>query len=560
MRRFYCIALLVALSVAGCKKYENGPLENFTEEIIFDPLDQNGLNAQQFLANIYAEMPTGFNRIGGDLLDAATDDAMPSRFGTTIQSIIQGNLTNASHPDGAWSKYYGGIRKVNLFLSKIDIVPKPDEVKRWKAEARFLRAFFYFELLKRYGGVPLIGDRVFDSGDDIQLPRNSFAECVDYIVSECDAVKTQVFIEPVPAPDFGKASRGSAIALKARVLLYAASPLYNGGVPAAASAAQKAVMGYPEYDLNRWDLAAKAANELLTLNVYTLEGTYNNVFLNRRNNEVILSFLRGTTTDVETNNGPVGYTLNGVSNGATSPTQQLVDAFPMANGKAITDPTSGYNAANPYNSRDPRLANTILRNGSQWLNRGVQTFEGGLDKPNRGGVQTQTGYYMRKFMGNFATAAQYSGQNHNFVLFRIAEVMLNYAEALNEFSGPSTAAVSTQLINIRKRAGIAAGSDNRYGVPTGLTQEQMRTFIRNERRIEMAFEEQRYWDLRRWKTAETELNKALEGMKTTLDDLGNPLYERVVAGKITFLPKMYYYAIPFGEISNNRMLIQNHGW
>jgi hypothetical protein len=563
MRYTILTLLLAVLVLVGCRKYNNGPLENYTEDYIFDPNDTIGVVPQQVLANIYADMPTGFNRIGGDLLDAATDDALPSRTGTSIQTISLGSLNSNNHPDNAWNKNYGGIRKVNLFLSKIDVIKKPNEVKIWKGEARFLRAFFYFELLKRYGGVPLIGEQVFTSDDKIQVARNSFEECVNYIVAECDAVKTLVRTEPTNTTDFGKAYRGTALALKARVLLYAASPLYNGGVPAEASASQKALMGYPAFDAERWNKAAQAANDFLAIQTsYPLEATYNNIFLTRKSTEVVLSYLRGTTTDIESNNGPVGFAQGNLGSGATSPTQELVNAFPMLNGKGINDAGSGYDATKPYDNRDPRLANTVLRNGSTWLNRPIQTFEGGLDKPNRGGVQTRTSYYMRKFMGNFSTSATYSAQNHNFVIFRTTEMLLNYAEALNEYSGP-VANVATQLINIRKRAGLTAGADSRYGIPAiaSLTKDQMRELIRNERRIEMAFEEQRYWDVRRWKIAEQVLNRNLTGLTVTDNGAGVVTYQTMVAGKIVFqAPRMYYYAIPYDEVTKNTNLIQNYGW
>lgn len=560
--RYIIPILLTVVLITGCRKYNNGPLENYTEEYVFDPLDKNGITAKQVLSNIYADMPTGFNRINSDLLDAATDDALPSRNGTSIGNISFSNVNNSFHPDNAWTKSYAGIRKVNLFLSKVDVVPIPDEVKIWKAEVRFLRAFFYFELLKRYGGVPLIGDIVFNNDNGITPPRNTFEECVNYIVSELDAIKTIVKKEAIPDPDFGRASRGAVLALKSRVLLYAASPLFNGGVPAGASAAQKALMGYPAYDVERWNKAAQAANEFLSLSIYPLEATYNNVFLNRKNNEVILSYLRGTTTDLENLNGPIGFGQGANGVGLTSPTQELVDAFLMTNGKRIHETGSGYNPANPYTNRDPRLGNTVLRNGSQWLNRTVQTFEGGLDKPNNGIIQTITSYYMRKFLGNFATAATYSAQNHNFVIFRSAEVMLNYAEALNEYSSTPNDLIKNQVINLRKRAGIAAGSDGKYGIPTSPApdKDQMREIIRNERRIEMAYEEQRYWDARRWKIAEQVFNRDLTGLKITDAGGGNFNYEPVIAGKIIFTPNMYSYPIPYSELSKNPNLIQNFGW
>ena len=561
MKYLFIITIVAVTCLPACRKENAGPLEMYTDAYVFDTLDKNGANTQQFINNIYADMPTGFNRIDGDLLDAATDDAMPSRNGPSINVLINGGLTSTNNnPNGSWSANYASIRKVNLFLSKVDRVPKPAEVGFWKAEARFLRALFYFELLKRYGGVPLIADSVYNSSDNIVLKRNTFDECVTYIVKECDSIKTKVRPEPISATDWGKASRGAVLALKARVLLYAASPLFNGGAATGASGGQQAVMGYPAYDAERWNKAAQAANDLLVLNVYSLETTITNVFLNRQNKEVILPWLRATTSDLETNNGPVGYYQGALGNGATSPTQDLVNAFGMSNGKAITETGSGYNPADPYTGRDPRLANTVLYNNASWLSRPLQTYEGGLDKPNQRGVQTKTGYYMRKFLGNFATATQYSAQNHNFPIFRIAEVMLNYAEALNEYSGPVTA-VYTNLINIRKRAGIAAGTDGKYGLSATLTKDQMRDVIRNERRVEMAFEEQRYWDLRRWKTAETVLNKSLSGVTITKTGVNTFTYQPSAPGSIVFVsPKMYLYPLPATELQKNTNLIQNFGW
>lgn len=560
--KYFLITLVAAISLWGCRKENNGPAEMYTPGLVFDSLDKNGTNAQLYLNNIYADMPKGFNRIDYDMLDVATDDAMPSRSGTNSQIFIKSNLSNTNNPDDSWSQNYASIRKVNIFLSQVGIVPVPAKIPYWKAEARFLRALFYFELVKRYGGVPLIGDTVFNAGDVIRLKRNTFDQCITYISNECDSIKGAERVEPLSTTDWGKASRGAVMALKSRVLLYAASPLFNGGVAAGATAEQQSLMGYPTYDVERWNKAAVAANDLLNLGstAYSLEPTYNTVFLNRQNKEVIISYLRGTTNDLETNNGPVGFGLGGAGYGNTSPTQDLVNAFPMANGKAITDPSSGYNLNDPYTNRDPRLANTVFYNNLAWLSRPVQLYEGGLDKPNTPKVQTVTGYYMRKFLGNFATSTSYSAQNHNFPIFRLAEIMLNYAEALNEYSGP-VAAVYTNLINIRKRAGIAAGTDNKYGLSATLTKDQMRDVIHNERRIEMAFEEQRFWDLRRWKVAETVLNKNLSGIKIAKTLSGTFTYAYVTAGQISFaFPKMYLYPVPFSEMSTNSNLTQNYGW
>jgi hypothetical protein len=190
----------------------------------------------------------------------------------------------------------------------------------------------------------------------------------------------------------------------------------------------------------------------------------------------------------------------------------------------------------------------------------VETFEGGLDKPNLNRVQTKTGYYMRKFMGSFATATAYSAQKHNYVIFRYAEVILNYAEAQNEFAGPSAEIYKT-LTDLRKRAGLQAGTNALYGLKAAMTKDEMREAIRKERRIEMAFEEHRFWDVRRWKIAGQLFNKDLTGMKITKDASGNISYQRFAAGKILFIDsKMYLYPISFTEISKNSNLVQNYGW
>lgn len=563
MKKFI-IAVIAALSLAGCSKIEDGPLERITENYVFDPKDKNGFYAEQFLNNIYSILPTGYNRVGGDLLDVATDDAMPSRDGVSIERFTTSSLSALINPDDAWAKNYEGIRKANIFLANIDVVPVPAKIPFWKAETRFLRAMFYFELVKRYGGVPLVGDAVLDAETPDNFKRNTFEECINYIVAECDAIKALVRPDPLAAGDYGRISNGVVLALKARTLLYAASPLYNGG-NIGASADQKLYQGYASFDRERWNKAAAAANDLIVTGKFKIDGVaYNNVFIVRKNDEVILGYLRNNSTDLETNNGPIGYALASAQ-GRTSPTQDLVDAFPSLSGRDINDPVSGYVATNPYANRDPRLASTVLYNGIAWLSRPLQTYEGGLDKPNKNTTQTKTGYYLRKHLGNFATATLYNVQPHNFPIFRYAEVMLNYAEAQNEYLAAPDATVYKVLQDIRKRAGITAGAvaGYSYGLKSsGMTKDEMRIAIRNERRIEMAFEEQRFWDLRRWKIAETALNTNLNGMIITRNATSGALtYQKSVVGKISFAnPRMYFYPIPYSEITKNTNLVQNTGW
>jgi starch-binding outer membrane protein, SusD/RagB family len=532
-----CVALLASCS----KSLEKEPLERITDDLAFDQIDKNADYAKQFLYGTYLQLPDGYNRLSGAFLESGTDDAVHAQDGNAIESFRNGRITALNIVDNAWSRNYTGIRRVNIFLSKIDRVPTTDALKtQWKAEARFLRAYFYFELVKRWRGVPLLGDKVFGLEDDLNLHRSSVVECIDYILSELNDIKEKLLPEVVADKDLGRANKGAALALRSRVLLYAASPLLN-----------------PANDLQKWTDAANAAKEVMQLNVYTLSSDFVGLFNATKNAEIIFMLEKAQNQSVETNNGPVGYTLG---SGLTSPSQNLVDAFLMKNGMRIQETGSGYDPANPYTNRDARLDATILYNGKKWLNRPVETFEGGLDKPGGSRIQTKTGYYLRKFMGKFESSANYSNQNHHIILFRYAEILLNYAEALNEASGPVTE-VYTALTALRKRAGITAGLGNLYGLPAAATQEEMREIIRNERRIELAFEEHHFWDIRRWKTAEAVMNAPVKGMIIQKNTNGTFTYTVTdVVPSVFDASRMYWYPIPFSEMQTNPNMTQNPGW
>jgi len=551
----------VAMAITSCKKVETEPRDWIQADLVWDDQDKNGTVAGFFLNSVYNYMPSGFNRIDGDFLDAASGDAIPSRNNTQVEYFTNGRISTLNNPDPYWGNSYYGIRAANIFLANINVVPVAALTKQyWRAEARYIRALLYFELLKRYGGVPLIGNKVFTLEDNLELPRNSFADCINYIISECDVVKDSLRLETganYTTSDWGRIPKGAAIALKCRAYLYAASPLYNGG-GVESNGTLKALTGYPTADATRWQKVIDAAVELNALNYYQLQPVFNNVFLTNKNTEVILSKQAAVNTGIETTNAPSGYGAPALSNGRTSPTADLVNAFTMRSGLPITDAASGYNPAAPYTNRDLRLDYTIFYNGVNWLNRGVQTYEGGLDKPGGTTVQTRTGYYMRKFMGNFATNSTYTNQSHNFIIFRYAEIILNYAEALNEV-GRTEDAVK-QIILLRTRAGITAGANTRYGIPVGISQENMRTLIMNERRVELAFEEHRFWDIRRWKIAPTVLSGALNGTKITKNANNTFTYENIPVVTSVFTNKLYHMPVPYAETTKNSQLLQNEGW
>jgi hypothetical protein len=538
------ILLLPVLALAGlvaCQKnvVEKAPLEYVNEDLVFDKLDSLGVYAEQFLYNTYNDLPQGYNRISLNILDAGTDDAIPANGTDAVQYFSSGQWSPYVLPDDRWDALYGGIRKANLFLSKIDQVPlKTAGLKQqWKSEARLLRAVFYFELIKRWGGVPLIGDKVFSLDDDIAFARNSYDECVQYIQQEVDTVQKYLPASYATAY-FGRATRGAALALKSRLLLYAASPLNN-----------------PDNKREKWLAAAQAAKDVMELNTYSLTTNIDDPFLKRKNAEVILAYMSSPNSTVESLNGPVGSKRG--DQGKTNPTQELADAFEMSNGKMISETGSGYNEQLPYANRDARFYLTVFHNGMSWLGRTVETFDGGLDRPtgNANGTETRTGYYMRKFLSNAGTAASYANAEHCFPVFRYAEILLNYAEALNEAEGPVQEAYDAIAL-IRKRAKL-----NPYQLPAGLTKEQLRTRIQHERRVEMAFEEQRFWDIRRWKIAAQVLNQPLHGMKITRAADNTLTYTRVEVSTTKFLPdRMYLFPIPYKEMLSNNNMRQNPNW
>ncbi len=570
----YKILLGITFVLGACaKNIEKIPLELNTLEYIFDKDDSLGVNAERYLSGVYSTVPKGFNRVGSDILDAATDDAISSEIGSNdVYRLATGGYSSSAFPSGEnfWSTGYAGIRKANIFITNIDVVPlnkmvAPGYPKKhaYKAEARFIRALMYFELLKRYGGVPIVGDKVSDLEGDVQLPRNSFQECVDYIVRECDQIKDSLrtLAQTKATGEYHSVTKGACLALKARVLLYAASPLFNGRNIEEGNDKT----GYAGYDANRWKLAADAAKELISRNEYSLvPELFSDIFITvdgmngKINKEVIFVREESQGKGLEVSNAPVGFSP-GTANGITSPTQELVDAFPMKNGLGIDDAGSGYDIGNPYENRDPRLGMSVFYNGHFWLGTQLETFEGGRSHPNTLNVETRTSYYMRKFLGAFEVTNNFADVYHDFILFRYAEVLLNFAEAQNEFAGPDDD-VYQALKDLRKRAGIEAGPEDRYGLEAGMTKEKMRAAIRNERRIELAFEEHRFWDIRRWRIAETVANMPLHGMSIVKGSSGRLTYSKTQVFTPVFKTRQYLYPIPYDEVVKNPKMVQNPGW
>ncbi|WP_198659632.1 RagB/SusD family nutrient uptake outer membrane protein [Nubsella zeaxanthinifaciens] len=573
-KAIFIISCLSLTALVACKK--GGVLDQVkTTDLNEETTFADSARTLQFLTRIYTDI--GFS-------------AEPKRFGdgssvgiysigdeveSTLQSasayniIFQSGAVSALNiPDDAWVKTYANIRRVNVLLKHLPTTPLSAKLRsRMEGEARFLRAWYYFILIKHYAGVPLIGDVVYGPTDEISGKRNTYAECVTYIENECNAVAT-LLPPSYSGLDYGRVTRGAALALKARLLLYAASPLFNGRADN-----MDGVLGYPSFDATRWTKAARAAKDVIDLNLYALFDLptqpgygFQKVFVTRKNNEYILASMAGNNRTLESMWDPPSRTGSGNS----LPYQELVDAFGTVNGKPISEDVksgsnpTGYDAANPYVNRDPRLAYTVLFNEGTRLNVSrtvsqVFTYVGAPQDGYAPNAGTRTGYYLRKMCDDNTIASTTSSATERcFPLIRYAEILLNYAEASNEAGDIATA--YEQLKAIRKRAGIVAGNDGNYGLADGMTKDQMRTVIQNERRVELAIEEHRYWDVRRWKIAENIANKPLHGMKIT--KVGNTYtYELVTVRTPVFTaPKWYLWPIPQGEVNKSLDLQQNPGW
>lgn len=546
INKYFIIATTVLLSFNSCidMNMEN-PSNISSADVWKDPA-----LIQMYVNHLYVKLP-GWDHY---LYNNISDEARNNFPGASPETVLKGEWNEASNPMDNWSFSYQYIRVANDFLANIGSASVDEEIKSvTSAETRFIRAMFYFDLVKRYGGVPLLVEAQ-DLNADLEVPRNSLNECLQFIVDEMDGIVDDL---PLNA-ERGKITKGAALSLKARTLLYWASPLYN-----------------EDNNTSRWQQAADAAKAVMDLGKYDLYPDLKQLWLDmsESHSEVILERQYGMP-DVSHGWDCAVKTLD-LSNGDAghcSPLQELVDAFPMKNGKLIHEEGSGYDPTNPYAGRDDRFYADIAYNqavvsgmqgGKLNHNYVLNIYKGGNDYDSPQGnpayqiYTTYTGYMTVKAVDpNNETYGYWYGSVQPWIIFRYGEILLDFAEAQNEATGP-TPEVYAVLNKLRKRAGITTDLQG------GLTKDQMRELIRNERYVELCFEHHRYWDLRRWKLAETRLNnKNYTGVVITKEDNGlfSYEYEPVDAVSLVFSEKMYFMPIPQSEISKNKLLKQNPGW
>jgi len=568
---FYKIFLSVILItlISSCDSYLN---PGYDEYLAKDEVFTNYNYSLNYVRTMYSYLPGGFMSVGGAMEAAMTDEVKHSDESSSIQIMNNGTWDSRTYLDaGTWAQNYNGIRRVHVFLANVDnaifldpnnykISPELNDIMRiqLRAEARFLRAFYYFELLKRFGepsknlGVPIVPEKVLNITDTIDFPRKTYAECVSYIVNDCDSAAAELPVRQTSV-NYGKASKAAALALKSRMLLYAASPLAN-----------------PTGDVDKWKLAANAAKAVMDLNVYKLLDyktglTSDNllkIFTVPNNDEVIFSSPVTQTNNFEILNLPPSFS----GHGQTNPTQDLVDAFETNTGYPITNTSSLYNPTNPFNRRDKRLGYFIVTYPSNIGIVNVDALVGGKDGLNSRVGATKTGYYIRKFMDPAADIL--SGRTvatHFWVHFRYAEILLNYAEAMTHAYGPNIApggyiTALAALTQVRERQSASASSHRTPAYMQTLATDDFVELIKNERRVELCFEGHRFWDVRRWNNGVKYFNIPIHGMKITKDASGILTYEIFEVEQRVFDPKMNAMPIPYSEIQKSKLLIQNEGW
>ena len=547
----YKTMLIFSLAaISSCSNYvlNQVPLSSYSDDAVWK--DANLI--QTWINSTYRYMPQG-QTFGAQMIANVSDESY-YRTGRP-EYIAQGNITPTTlgvldfWTQGGEEKtdygYYKVITNCNIFLSNIGNSPIDTTLKAsMTGQMKFLRAYAYFKLVAFFGGVPLI-TKPFTLNDNFNVARNTYDECMNFVISEFD-IAASLLPLTYTSSDLGKITKGAALAAKSRALLYMASPLNN-----------------PDNSAAKWQAAAAAAKAVIDLNQYSLFPDYKSLFLkaNSYNSEVIWSRPFNFAADPEYNNGWGGVEQSLYPPGSNGyaqpdPLHNLVNSYEMLSGMLpVDDPT--YDPQNPYVNRDPRFYATILYDGAPFQGRQIEVFlPGGLDSsqaPVGASGFTRSGYYLRKFCDESIINPSVTNQGDTPWLFiRYAEILLNYAEA-SYFLGDE--ATCKQYINmVRNRPSVNMPPVTESGAA-------LLTRLQHERYIELAFEEQRYFDVRRWKIAPVVLNYSAMKMDIIKDlTTGKKTYTVSAFSSRAFSDKNYLVPIPQSEIDKNALLIQNPGY
>ena len=558
MKKLFYI-LSAALLLTGCSFLDfDESSSDYTRENMYTTYS----NVQKMLTNIYSYMPgKDIADVSSALRDCGSDDAEYADPDASVQRFGNGNWSALNTVDTKWD-LYSAIRSANEFLESMETVDLSmfeynANYQRWMEhlqyypyEARTLRAYYFFELARRYGDIamPLT---MLSTEDANTITKTPFDEVITFIVNECTDCAEHLPTTYLGMLDdeIGRVTKGFALAVKAKALLYAASPLHN-----------------PSGDRSKWLEAAKAAKEIIDLGQYRLDPS------EKANNyaspEVIMFILRSESASFERYNFPVRFTEGQrTSMAGTYPTQNLVDAFQTLGGYDITLTASGWQTADPafditkpYEGRDPRFARAILANGMAFKGSAIETFVGGRDySATRSDLGTCTGYYLRRYIQestSFVPEAQVSNK-HQWIVYRYAEALLSYAEAANEYfqdpsstDGTLTLSAADAINQVRANAGMPDVEATTYST--------FQEAVRREWRVEFAFEDHRFWDVRRWNIGQATQGQ-IDGVKIVRSAAGLD-YSRFTVETRTWASRMNLYPIPQSETFANPNLTQNTGW
>lgn len=543
-----CCYILCAI-MTSCKKdvLNKKPLDSYTDQDVWNDLSL----AEAFTNNLYNVLPNAehnwdqtTNRTWA--LSSACDEAY-NKFDDYNASVMNsGSLSpdNLNNFD-IWGPTYATIQNCNIFLSKIDNVPGDAARRdRLKGEVTYLRAYAYFKLIRDYGGVPLITEP-FNLNSNFEKSRNTYDECSSFVSTELD--KAADLLKKQASTTYGRVTTAAALALKSTVLLYAASPQWN-----------------PTNDQAKWKKASDAAKVVIDLGFQLFNGNYADLFTTK-NSELIMvrltnkQYMWDAFQGVEMFLSPSGF--HGWASFA--PSQNLVDAFGTADGKDISDPTSGYNPQKPYVNRDPRFYQDIVYDGRPYgkpeffkdrydvgSTNAAEFYEGGLDSPQGWDKwnNSVTRYTFRKYCDTTYNFNNETQTNKFWVISRLSEIYLNYAEAQFYLGNPGTAVQYLDLVRQRSGTGL------KTSLPA-LTGTALETKIRNERQVELCLEGHRYYDVRRWKIASVTENKPLMGVMITKNG-NNKTYNYFQVQARVFKPQHYLLPIPKSEM-NRTKLVQN---
>ncbi len=553
--KILAISLLLLLSISCSKSFLDTRIDtNMTPE----ELETNRGTIWGFARAFYTPITYGFDVLDNNLMAAATDEAQQTAASGGVYYFNTGTINADVNPLAyLYTNYYEGIRAANFFLDYAkngeEIIARNrdtvrdaanyrrdlETLKWFRAEAQIAKAYYYTELLKMYGGIPIVDATVDKATDTKKIPRSSYDEVVQYVVNLIDNnfsdLQDDWKTEDGLANQAGRFDQLTALAIKSRLLLYAASPLNN-----------------PDNNRVKWQAAAKAAQDLIEKKNYTLPQNrdYRLLFVGNnpvQSNETIYIVRRPDNNFMEINNYPIA--TPGGRSGVT-PSHNLVSAYEYI---GPADPSD------PYINRDPRLQASIVVNGSRWNGREINQAPGGSDDMNNSNT-TKTGYYLKKFLTDELNLVQGAATQHQWIVYRYTEILLNYAEAMNEAYGPDavpsgyTLSARDALRQVRKSA-----STNLPDV-TASGKDQFRTAVKHERRIELAFEDHRYWDLLRWKDAETVLNQPISGVMVTKSG-SEYQYKVMNVGNRVFMNRNYRFPFTRSEIVNSAgTMTQNEGY